>query len=80
MQLQIRFVKARVGRSTGLRCNVNSETMSFKFFKKKNTAFNNILTVHSSGFYLGFHINMYILVSSKEHTYISIKREKCYKE
>lgn len=35
MQLQIRFVKARVGRSTGLRCNVNSETMSFKFFKKK---------------------------------------------
>lgn len=35
MQLQIQSVKARMGRPTGLKCNAN---LSFKFFKKENTA------------------------------------------
>lgn len=69
-----------MGRLIGFRCNVNLEIMFFKFFKKKNIVFNNILIVYSFGFYFGFYINMYILVFFKEYIYISIKREKCYKE
>lgn len=77
MQLQIQSVKARVGRPTGLKCNLNCLLNSSK---KKIQLLNDNLTNYLWLLPWLTYRHLYTSIFLKEHTYISINREICYKE